>query len=173
MSILKKLCVAALSAVATVAPVGAEVQPGTSSLLETIQANGIVVTINHSDCATDDAYGSYRWVGFQRELRLCPGDTIDATDHNTVRHEVIHAIQHCVNMARGTAENDPIILDEESFKAFVRKNLSQDMIDRIFEVYERDHWLVELEAFAGANAYTATELKDLFLQACVADKDGL
>ena len=170
---IKRILMAAIAAAASIMPVGAEVQPGTSSLLETIQSNGIVVTINHTDCATDDAHGQYRWVGFQRELRLCPGETIDAQDHNTVRHEVIHAIQHCVNMARGTAENDPIIIDEEDFKAFVRRNLSQDMIDRIFEVYERDHWLVELEAFAGANAYTATELEDLFLQACVADEGGL
>ena len=103
----KKLCVAAVAAMATLIPVGAEVQPGTSSLIETIDAIGILVTINHEECAAGIYNGQYRWLGFQRELRLCPGRTVDARDHETVRHEVIHAIQHCINVARGTTTDTP------------------------------------------------------------------
>ena len=44
---------AAIAAAACFSPVAAEVQPGTSSLLETIEDNGIVVTYNHPECATD------------------------------------------------------------------------------------------------------------------------
>ena len=52
--------------------------------------------------------GVYRSRGFQRQLILCTGDVVDADDHDTVRHEVTHAIQHCVNVIRGTSLNTPI-----------------------------------------------------------------
>ena len=45
---------------------------------------------------------STSFVGMKREMHLCPGATVDAIDHATVRHEAIHAVQHCVNVARGT-----------------------------------------------------------------------
>ena len=167
----KKLFVAAVAAMATFVPVGAEVQPGTSSLIETISSNGILVTINHEDCAGSGTNGSYRWLGFQREMRLCPGNTVDAVDHNTVRHETIHAIQHCVNVARGTDENTPVIQDEEVLREFVFRNLTQEQIEFIFAAYPQDQWLVELEAFAGAEHYTASELQELFLSACVMSTD--
>ena len=164
---------AAIAAAASIMPVAAEVQPGTSSLLETIEDNGIVVTYNHPDCATNGALGQYRWAGFQREIRLCTGETIDAQDHNTVRHEVVHAIQHCVNAARGTDENTPIVTNEAQFRAFIVDNLPQHMIKLITEAYPEDQWLVELEAFAGANALSATELEELFLEVCVAPESGI
>ena len=163
---IKKLLIAAVAAAATFMPVGAEVQPGTSSLLDTISANGILVTINHDDCLTNGANGQYRWLGFQREMRLCPGRTVDAGDHNTVRHETIHAIQHCINVARGTDTDTPIIDDPDQFSEFVLANLSQEDIEWVMAVYDESQWLTELEAFAGANAFTSSELEDLFLEAC-------
>ena len=162
----KKLCVAAVAAMATLIPVGAEVQPGTSSLLETVDANGILVTINHPECATGMYNGQYRWLGFQRELRLCPGETVDARDHETVRHETIHAIQHCINVARGTSTDTPVIEDVNELMTWARQHLSMREIQRIQRVYDRSQWLTEIEAFAGANAYTSAELEELFLSAC-------
>ena len=162
----KKLCAAAVAAMATLIPVGAEIQPGTASLIETIDENGILVTINHEECFTGDYSGQYRWLGFQREMRLCPGDTVDARDHETVRHEVIHAIQHCVNVARGTSTDTPIIADVNQLMAFARENLSLRDIERIQRVYDRSQWLTEIEAFAGANAYTSSELEEFFLEIC-------
>ena len=170
---LKKLCVAAVAAMATFTPVGAEVQPGTSSLLETVAANGILVTINHDDCLTNGANGQYRWLGFQREMRLCPGATVDAADHNTVRHETIHAIQHCVNVARGTDTDTPIINDPHDFKEFVDDFLTEDEVKWVMSMYDESQWLTELEAFAGAHAFTSSELQEMFLQACtVRNTDG-
>ena len=165
---LKKLVLAAVAAAATFMPVAAEVQPGTESLLRTVEEGGILVTYNVDACATDNAHGSYRWAGLRREIRLCPGQTVDAIDHETVRHEVLHALQHCVNAARGTSMDTPIITDPDEFKEFVIANLSQEYINRILEVYPRDQWPTELEAFAGANAYTASELEKFFRQVCMA-----
>ena len=170
---LKKLFVAAVAAMTTITPVGAEVQPGTSSLLNTISANGILVTINHDDCLTNGANGQYRWLGFQREMRLCPGQTVDAGDHNTVRHETIHAIQHCINVARGTSTDTPIIDDADDFATFVLANLSQEEVEWVYSMYDESQWLTELEAFAGAKAYTSSELEKLFLDVCtLQDTDG-
>ena len=163
---IKKLLMAAIAAAATFMPVMAEVQPGTTSLLKTMEESGILVTYNHSDCKTNGANGQYRWLGFQREMRLCPGSTVDAIDHNTVRHETIHAIQHCVNVARGTNTDTPIVNEVEEFKAFVEAYLSPEDIAWVMEVYDESQWLTELEAFAGANAFTATELEEMFLSAC-------
>ena len=159
---------AAIAAAAVILPVQAEIQDGTESLINTLDANGVLVTINHADCATNGAHGQYRWAGMKREMRLCPGHTIDATDHRTVRHEVIHAIQHCVNVARGTSYDHPIITDQDTLKAMVINHLDQETVEFIFRNYDESQWLTELEAFAGAEAYTASELEDLFLQACVA-----
>ena len=170
---IKKLLIAAVAAAATFVPVGAEVQAGTTSLLETISSNGILVTINHDDCLTNGSNGQYRWLGFQREMRLCPGRTVDADDHNTVRHETIHAIQHCVNAARGTSTDAPIINNPNDFAEFVMANLSQEDIEWVKSMYDESQWLTELEAFAGANAYTSSELEDLFLDACTIQEDDV
>ena len=157
---------AAIAAAATFVPVAAEIQPGTASLLQTVEDNGVLVTYNPDACLTNGSNGQYRWIGFQREIVLCPGNTVDAGDHNTVRHEVIHAIQHCVNVARGTTTDTPIINDPNEFSDFVLANLSKGDIEWIQSVYPEDQWLTELEAFAGANAYTSSELEDIFLDAC-------
>ena len=163
---IKKLLLATVTAVATLIPVGAEVQPGTASLIETIDENGVLVTINHPECAEGNYSGQYRWLGFQRELRLCPGETVDANDHDTVRHEVIHAIQHCVNVARGTSTDTPVIDDVNYLMTWAREHLSMREIQWIQRNYDRSQWLTEIEAFAGARAYTSSELEKLFLDAC-------
>ena len=170
---IKKLLIAAVAAAATFVPVGAEVQAGTTSLLETISSNGILVTINHDDCLTNGSNGQYRWLGFQREMRLCPGRTVDADDHNTVRHETIHAIQHCVNAARGTSTDAPIINNPDEFSNFVLANLTPQDVEWVKSMYDESQWLTELEAFAGANAYTSSELEDLFLDACTIQEDDV
>ena len=163
---IKRIALAAIAAAACIMPVAAEIQPGTSSLLETIEAEGILVTINPDNCLTNGANGQYRWIGFRREVILCPGDTIDAIDHNTVRHEVVHAIQHCINVARGTSLDTPIVDNKEQFAEFVRANLSEEEINWITSVYDESQWLTELEAFAGAKAYTSSELEEIFLNVC-------
>ena len=163
---IKKLALAAIAAAACIMPVAAEVQPGTGSLLETLDENGILVTINHPECASGTYSGQYRWLGFQREMRLCPGDSVDAKDHDTVRHETIHAIQHCVNVARGTSTDTPIVNDVTKLFAFARQHLSMREIQWIQRTYDRSQWLTEIEAFAGANAFTSSELEEMFLDAC-------
>ena len=163
---IKRIALAAIAAAACIMPAAAEIQPGTLSLLETIDENGILVTINHEECATGNYSGQYRWLGFQREMRLCPGDTVDAKDHDTVRHETVHAIQHCVNVARGTSTDTPVIDDVDQLFEWAGEHLTMAEIQWIQRNYHRSQWLTEIEAFAGARAYTSSELEELFLKAC-------
>ena len=44
-----------------------------------------------------------------------------------------------------------------------KSNLSPEGIAWIMENYDESQWLTELEAFAGANAFTAAELEEMFL----------
>ena len=163
---IKRIALAAIAAAACIMPVQAEIQEGTSRLLETLDREGILVSINPDKCLTNGANGQYRWLGFQREMILCPGDTVDADDHNTVRHETIHAIQHCFNVARGTDMDTPIIDDPDEFGKFIRANLTESEIKWVTEMYDKSQWPTELEAFAGAKAYTSSELEKLFLDMC-------
>ena len=163
---IKRILLAAIAAAATFMPVAAEIQPGTSSLIRTIDENGILVTINHEECATATYKGQYRWLGFKREMRLCPGSTVDARDHETVRHATIHAIQHCVNVARGTSTDTSIINDPDKLLEFVLTHLTESQVQWIMENYDKSQWPTEFEAFAGARAYTSSQLEELFLEAC-------
>ena len=163
---IKRIALAAIAAAACIMPVAAEVQPGTASLIETIDENGILVTINHEECSTGTYNGQYRWLGFQREMRLCPGASVDARDHETVRHETIHAIQHCINVARGTNTDTPVMNDVDELMYWARQHLTMREIEWIQSAYDRSQWLTEIEAFAGARAYTSSELEELFLAAC-------
>ena len=83
-----------------------------------------------------------------------------------VRHEVVHAIQHCVNAARGTSTDTAVIDDPDQLLVWAREHLTRREIQWIQDTYPRDQWMTEIEAFAGARAYTSSELEEMFLEIC-------
>ena len=165
MKLLKNLAIAAITAVTTIAPALARVEDGTSDLLKTLSDNGIHITFNSPNC-DGTHYGVYRFVGLKREMHLCPGNSVDAVDHSTVRHEAWHAVQHCVNSARGTAVNSPIG-DIPELVELVNEHLSSDTVDYVKATYPEEHWAIELEANLAEETMTATDITELFLTACV------
>lgn len=167
---LKKILATTVASLCLATPGMARVEDGTRPLIDTLEANGIVVTINGETCANGN-HGSYSWAGFQRLMSLCPGHTVDADDHNTVRHETWHALQHCVNVARSTPENTPINDDYQELYQQAVVVLGEDIVQRIMRVYPEDHWFIEFEAFMAAELYTADELKQYFLNICTARTD--
>ena len=167
MKFIKSALISIATAIAVATPSFARVESGTADLIKTLQANGVTVVINGSDC-TGDKHGSYRFVGMKRQLNLCPGSSVDADDHDTVRHETWHAIQHCVNIGRGTHINTPVVTDRTKFVEFVKEYVPTDLGQEIISAYPSEHHAVELEAFAAANAFTAEELEEMFLKACKA-----
>ena len=164
-----KNILASIAAVAmAVTPAAARVDAGTVALVNTVDASDIDLRIDSPFCAQNPkVYGVYRQRGLQRQLILCPGDIVDAGDHNTVRHEVTHAIQHCVNAARGTDMFTPIVTDVDELMSYALSVLGQKHIDRIQKAYPRKHWLIEIEANTMAKLFTASEIQKMFEKSCL------
>ena len=139
----------------------------TQDLLDILEDGGIVITVNSDDCDST-YYGRYEWSGMRRRIRLCPGETVDAIDHSTVRHEAWHAIQHCVNVARESHYRDPVHENTAKLMATVNQVVSAEEIAYIKESYPQDQWLSELEATAAEHALTAEDIASTFTDVCVA-----
>ena len=166
---IKNIVASALAAMAFAVPGQARVESGTKPLIELIDSAGITILYNSADCESDEYLGLYRHSGMKRAFILCPGETVDAVDHMVVRHEAIHVIQHCVNVARGTDVLEPVLQDDDVLMAWVREYLTEEQIEEIKQVYDPSHWRIEFEAFAGMHAYSADELAELVQQACLYD----
>ena len=159
-----------LAAVASIAmvtsPVSARVEGGTYDLIKLVQANGIPVTFNGAECSSGEYLGVYIHSGLRRRIELCPGATVDADDHYVVRHEVWHAIQHCVNASRGTHVSSPINQDHADLLSDATNVLGADYIENIKRIYPKQKWLLEIEAFMAMEIFTAEDLSGYFKQAC-------
>ena len=168
-SIIKPFLAAITGLVLSVAPAHARVESETRDLLNLLNTTGIKVTYNDPAHCTKHTAGNYVFLGMQRQMNLCPGSSIDADDHNTVRHETFHAIQHCVNTARGTAVNTPVQTDVSELADVVNSTLHVDTVNFIKSAYPQSQWLIEFEAYAAAELFTATELIKLYTDACTAN----
>ncbi len=164
MNLIKSLALGALGLVLSVTPSFARVESGTYELLETLEEGGINIVYRTAAC-DGTIYGRYEWIGLKRQLVLCPGHTVDAVDHRTVRHETAHSIQHCMNVALNRPMNTPV-LELDKLAEIVNSVLSQETVRSIKAYYPEDEWAVEFEANVVAEIYTADELIDIFNEAC-------
>ena len=164
MKFIKSLAIGTAAALATALPGMAKVDEGTGSLLKALQENGIQVLVNSNHC-DGSIHGSYRTVSMKRTMLLCPGQSIDAIDHATVRHEATHAIQHCVNHHRGTNRYTPVV-SVETLAEHVNEGVPSDVIDFIKANYPREHWLVEFEAAYIERNISASQLETWVRKAC-------
>jgi hypothetical protein len=163
-----KTITAALAAITLCMPVKAAIDPNTDDLLLALESDGIEVAFNTASCKRRDIYGSYTFrprTGW-RLMTLCTGETVDAIDHSTVRHEAIHAIQHCANKRRGTSYNTPLLNDPVRFQQEVFANLYVSEIEGIQRHYEESDWEVEYEAFLYERTLTASQIMEWFQKVC-------
>nr|BDD47425.1 hypothetical protein 3 [Pelagibacteraceae bacterium] len=165
---MKKLLAAAFAALSIAMPVEARIDPYTDELVSAMESDGVEVAINSKRCERYDIHGSFSfrprtdW----RLLTLCPGETFDALDHSTVRHEAIHAIQYCLNKKRGTDYRTPIIDDPVRFQQEVFSELYVDEIKGIQASYSEDDWKVEYEAFLYERTMSASEIMTWYENVC-------
>lgn len=164
MKLLKNIAIGVITAITTMAPAMARIEDGTADLLRTLTDNGITLTVNENCDGT--YHGLYRFLGMKRELHLCPGTTVDAVDHATVRHEAIHSVQHCVNVARGTDMLTPV-MDIDTLIAAVNAELPESVVTFVKENYDPSHWAIELEANLMEYTATAEQIQEIFIEACV------
>ena len=165
---INKLTSIAAAILVAATPSLARVETGTKDLINTVADAGIHVEIDSQSCIDEPGHhGWYRFAGMKRQLVLCPGDEVTAIDHDTVRHEVFHAIQHCVNAGRGTAINMPINQDHAKLIENAEYVLPGKTIQWIKNSYPEKDWLIEMEANLAAEIFTAEQLEELFRNACV------
>ncbi len=160
---LNKLITAALAATSIALPVSATIQPGTPSLIETV-SESMTVVINGATCNPGVA-GSYKLSN--QTLTLCPGTDINADDHDTVRHEVWHAVQHCLTEDISKGLEPVVAKGTDDWWELIGSNLSLKTAAWIHESYPKSHWDVEYEAFVMASTLTSSEIETVFIQACV------
>ena len=165
MNRITKLLTGTLSSVLlTLAPAHARIEDETGDLIRLLQSNGINVVINGERC-DGTVHGSYQFLGLRRQLNLCPGESIDAKDHETVRHEAIHVLQHCFNASRGTSVTTPI-MDLDTLVEAVNSNLPADVVAFIKSAYPEDQWAIEMEANLMAREATLVQIMGWFTKAC-------
>ena len=165
---MKRLLAAALAALSIALPVKASIDPNTDELMIALESDGIEIGVNTKRCEQRNIHGSYSFrprTGW-RLMTLCPGETVDAIDHATVRHEAIHAIQHCMNTRRGTSFNTPLQDDPVKFQQEVFANLYVHEIEFIQANYPQSDWNVEFEAFLYERTRTAEEITHWFNGVC-------
>ena len=146
---------AAVLAAATFSmPVSATVDPGTMELLNTLQEYGVTVRYNHPDCS-QGFQGQYT---IAKVMTLCYQGAPGAGDHDTVRHEAAHFLQHCAAIKRGERGITPLAANTTRRTQWIQTVLDAGHIHSIKEHYDPSHHQVELEAFAMAHHYTASQI---------------
>jgi len=162
---IKNILLAAAACVASILPAEARIERKTSTMLETI-APYVLIEFNTDDCEEYNILGAYMTVGdgagVGRKMVLCPGEYMNSEDHATARHEMVHVLQHCVNVQRGTPRNTPIVKDIDKLAEMVNEHVSEDDVVFIKSNYPREKWLIEFEAVLGENVFTASQLIELW-----------
>jgi len=160
---MKRLLTAALAAVSFAMPVSAKVDPGTTQLLQTLTEYGVTVEYNPAHCSNGYA-GRYTT---DKLMTLCYRGQPTAFDHDTIRHETMHVLQHCAALRRGDARGIvPLAINPTERNQWVSSVLRDGHINEIKETYPVRAHQVELEAFAAAEHYSATELASLVKSWC-------
>ena len=162
---IKRICAALAASVALIAPAYAKVDAGTPHLIRTAEEYGASFRYNPPGCG-----GRYAGLYSLRDQRidLCYTGAPGAKDHDTVRHEVWHFVQHCAARRRGHL-GYLVPLSQETAKrnTWVAQYLSASHIKRIRSVYRPAVHDVELEAFAAARHYSANQIAGVLRQWCI------
>ena len=147
------------------APALAEVQPGTGDLIETV-GERFTVNIDNYHCDNNlDMAGSFQpTAGI---ITLCPRGNVTADDHDTVRHEVWHAVQHCITPDNAYFIQPVFEPGTQDWQDYVMSHLPSSLIKAVKKNYPHQMWDTEFEAYATARTLTASEIQNIFIKACI------
>ena len=162
------LAATALAASSFFTPATAGTRGDYAELVDTLQAAGFTFEVNARDCKNDiDGFYS----GRKRRVVICqdksyaggPLRAFTANDLDTIRHEVHHVVQDCMDRRIGNG-GQPVYNDPEEL---ITDQLSTRQIKGIISSYarngvDRHQILNELEAFAVADMNDVREqIKDI------------
>ena len=164
MKLFNTMAAAAVAVVSMSTPSFAKVDAGTVNLLETLDEYGITVEYNPAHCSNGYA-GRYTT---DKLMTICYKGQPTAFDHDTIRHETMHVLQHCAALRRGDPRGIvPLAINPSERNQWVSQVLRSGEINQIKETYPTRAHQIELEAFAAAAHYTADELASLVESWCV------
>ena len=137
MSFKKFIATAALAVAATVAPASAY-QEGGAQLNSVLEQAGVEVT-----AGACEPHGITDTLGFfmpsKKWIHICTDvATTEAQQYETLRHEAVHAAQHCV---------DPSMQSTVMKHSWIDDNYSKSDWSFIKQAYDKSDWLIEIEAF--------------------------
>ena len=163
MKLLQSMATAAVAVVSMSMPAFAKVDAGTPQLLQTLTEYGVTIEYNPAHCSNGYA-GRYTT---DKLFTLCYRGQPTAFDHDTVRHETMHVLQHCAALRRGDTRGIvPLAINPTERNQWVSQVLRSGQIDQIKENYPVRSHQVELEAFAGAAHYDSYQLASLVKSWC-------
>jgi len=162
---MKRFLTALMATMAMATPAMAEVQPGTYDLIQTVKAH-MTVEIDTPFCDKEEGVAGAFDPKNQR-IVLCPRGTVDADDHDTVRHEVWHVIQYCLTPSNSQVLAPIFEPGSKEWRTIILDGLSQRQVDKIKDVYPVAHHNVEIEAFSVAQNLTAKQISNYFIKACI------
>ena len=149
------LCAAsAVAAVSMALPALARVDPNSTRLLQTLNEYGVTVRYNPSGCGRH-YQGMYQT---SKVMTLCYSGKPTASDHDTLRHETFHYLQHCAALHRNEPGLVPLAINPSERNQWVSQVLKRGHIQQIQRLYPSQKHQIELEAFAAAHHYSANDL---------------
>ena len=154
MKLLNYLAASAVAAVSMALPALAKVDPNSTDLLQTLTEYGVTVQYNSSACS-QGFQGRYSTA---KVMTLCYKGPPTASDHDTIRHETFHYLQHCAALHRGESGIVPLAINPTLRNQWISQVLRRGHIDQIQQLYPARVHQIELEAFAAAHHYTANDL---------------
>ena len=140
--------------------------PDSQRILDVVAQTGTKVT--HKVCTGEDATSA----GFYElhtdddnkvtkdELTLCTNNAKDEEYLTTIKHEAIHVAQSC----QGYEENVSGRTDKW-LRRQINRNYGDDGYQWLTEIYEKEDWGIETEAF-GMEARPTTEIVETVQDAC-------
>jgi len=163
MKLFNTMAAAAVAVVSMSMPALAKVDAGTPQLLQTLTEYGITIEYNPDHCSNGYA-GRY---STDKVMSLCYKGQPTAFDHDTVRHETMHVLQHCAALRRGDSRGIvPLAINPAERNQWVSQVLRSGEINQIKDTYPVSAHQIELEAFAAAAHYSADELATLVTKWC-------
>ena len=132
----KFFTVAALAFAATTAPVHA--QQGGRQLMNALETAGVEVTVGECEPhGVTDTYGFF--MPAKNWIHICSDvATTEAQQYETLRHEAVHAAQFCVDSSM-----EYTVMSTE----WIDANYSKSDWSFIKKAYDREDWMIEIEAF--------------------------
>jgi hypothetical protein len=154
MKLLNYLAASAVAAISVALPALARVDPNSTALLRTLNEYGVEIRYNPPGC--DTGYqGMYQT---SKVITLCYSGQPTAGDHDTLRHETFHYLQHCAALHRGEPGIVPLAINPSERNQWVSQVLKRGHIEEIQRLYPSQKHQIELEAFAAAYHYSANDL---------------